>query len=272
MTIRYLNQGESVSLVNGVGQLSLTPPGGQFWIPRLIRVGSNDLASLPFPSVQPELTAALFHGGFQDIGVDAYVDGTGNGLGDVTALMNGTLVQTGEYLTVAWQPMDLVNVSFPAATGYMQVIGLTADTIAEATAALATAAPGPGFRTPIPSSMNMPPAGHVSSSFIFSNPGQNNNVVLINPSTGKYLYIYNVNILASAVTPNLTGYLQPINGVGGDTFAFYDAATSNLNTEVVWNYHGLRMNPNGLQWVQQGTAGAGAATVVVGTTHRFMPF
>ena len=272
MTIRYLNQGDSVALVNGVGQLSLTPPSGQFWIPRLIRVGATPSSALPFPNNQPSLSAALYHGGFSDTGVDAFVDGTGHGLGDVTAVMNGTLVQTGEYLTVAWQPLDLVNVSYPTTSGYVQVIGLTCDTITEATAALASAAPGPGFTSPIPNDMEMPQAGHVSGTFIFQNPGLNNTVTLINPSTGKYLYIYNVQTLISATVPNLTGYLQPVNGVAGDTFAFYDAASSNLNVPMIWNYNGLRMNPNGLQWFQQGTAAASSSAVVIGTTHRFMPF
>lgn len=272
MTIRYLDLGDSVPLVNGVGSLSITPPSGQYWIPRIIRVGCTVSTALPFPNNQPSLTAALFHGGFQDTGVDAYVDGTGNGLGDVTSRMNGTLVQTAEYLTVAWQPLDLVNQAFPSSSGYLQIIGLTADTISEATVALATATPGPGFAAPIPNPMQMPSAGHVSSTFIFQNPGPSNTVTLINPSTGKYLYLYNVQTLVSAITANLTGYLQPVNGIAGDTFSFYDAASASLNTTVVWNYNGMRMNPNGLQWFQQGSAPLGVASVVVNTTQRFMPF
>lgn len=272
MTLRYFFKGYSVDLVNGVGQVSMTPDTGQYLIPRIVRVGATQLASLAFPNNQPPLTCALYHGGVGDTNVDAFVDGTGNGLGDVTALLNGTLIQNGEFLTAAWQPLDLVNTAFPTASGYMQIVGLVADTITEATAALATAAPGPGFGSPIPNSMQMPPAGHISGTFIFQNPGLNNTVTLINPSTGKYLYIYNVHQLASQVVPNLTGYLQPVNGVAGDTFAFFDTASSNLDVPVVWDYHGLRMNPNGLQWFQQGTAAASSSSIVVGTTHRFMPF
>lgn len=272
MTIRYMSPGYPATLTNGVGQVSVTPPSGQFWIPRLIRVGTTQLASLQFPNNQPALTCAVYHGGFGDTNVDAYVDGTGNGLGDVTALMNGTLIQTGEYLTASWQPFDLINTAFPVASGYLQIIGLVADTITEATNALASAVPGPGFSSAIPNSMQMPPAGHVSGLFIFQNPGPGNTVTLINPSTGKYLYIYNVNILTGTSVPNADGNLQPVSGVAGDLFAYYNPGSTNLNTNVVWNFNGLRMNPNGLQWRQNGSAAANSVAYAVNTTHRFMPF
>lgn len=270
MTLRYLNKGQPVDLASGFATTSLTPDTGQYWIPRLIRVGVTQLASLAFPNNQPALTCALFHGGVGDTNVDAYVDGTGNGLGDVTALMNGTLIQTGEYLTASWQPFDLVNTAFPTAQGYLQIIGLTADSITEATGALATAAPGPGFGCPIPNSMQMPPAGHVSSLFIFNNPGQGNTVVLINPSSNRYLYIYNVNILAASTVANADGNLEPVNGVAGDLFAYFNPSSTISN--IVWDFHGLRMNPNGLQWRQQGNAPANSMNYSVNTTHRFMPF
>jgi hypothetical protein len=200
------------------------------------------------------------------------VDGTGNGLGDVSALLNGTLIQTAEWLTVAWQPFDLVNQAFPAASGYVQVIGLTADSIVEATDVLASAVPGPGFACPIPNSMQMPPAAHVSGLFVFNNPGQGNTVTLINPSTGKYLYIYNVNILTGTMVPNADGNLAPVGGVAGDLFAYYNPGNANLNTNVVFNFNGMRMNPNGLQWRQSGNAAANSVVYAINTSHRFMPF
>lgn len=271
MTLRYLNKQASGLLVNGVGQISMTPDTGQYWIPRVVRIGTTYSPS-GAPTSQPFLICKLYHGGVGDVNVDAYVDGTGNGLGDVTTLLNGSLIQTGEYITAAWQNLDLVGQTFAGVTGYLQLLGLTTDSITEATDALATAAPGPGFVSPIPNPLQMPPAAQDTGLFIFQNPGPNNAVVLLNPAVPYSLYIYSVTTLVSATVPNLSGYLQPVNSTITQNFAFYDAATASLNTEVVWDFHGMRTYPGGLQWFQNGTAAAGSATVVVGTSHRFLPF
>lgn len=270
MTLRYLKKGVPVNLVSGKGTVSLTPDTGQYWIPRLIRVGVNLPTSLAFPTNQPSLSCVLYHGGVGDTGVDAYVDGTGNGLGDVTAVMNGTLIQTGEYLTAQWSPLDLVNTTFPTTSGYLEIIGMTADTIIEATAALATASPGAGFVEPIPSAMRMPPAPNDGSVFQFNNPGQNNSVILLNPGTGTYLYLYSIEVYPFQTGTGAEGRFEPVGSTNATAIAFINPF-SYIGPMYV-QFYGMRMQPNGLQFTQSGNAAANIVTYGTAVTHRFMPF
>lgn len=272
MTIRYLTRAQPVNLTNGIGQAQLTPDTGQLWIPRLIRVGINVASTRKYgvePANNPPIACTLFHGGIGDVGADAYVDGTANGTGDVTGIMNGTLIQPGEFLTADWAPLDLQNPAFPSQSGYLQVLGLSADTITEATAALASAVPGPSFQSELPSPMHMPPAANTGGTFIFANPGQNNTVLLINPATGDYLYVYSLEIVPYQSGSGAEGIFTPI-GAASTSIGFVNPVSYMGPTYV--RLDGFKMQPNGLQFYQTGNAAPNLLSYSATSTHRFMAF
>lgn len=269
MTIRYLNYTASISVANGNGTLSISPPSGQFWIPRMVRLGVNYPDQTFYPVYTQQYLASLYHGGVGDKNVDAFVDGTGCGSGDVTSVLNGTLIQTGEYLTADWNILDLGTHHTPLnnGTGYMQVVGLTADSIAEVTDILATAAPGPRFQTPLPNTMQIPQAPSAGAVAIFNNPGQGNSVQLYSANP---LYIYTVSILTNGVLVNGDGALQPSATDNTWQFAYYNPGNAGNDTPLIWDFHGMRLDLGGLWWVQKGNGAVNSIAYAINFTYRAM--
>lgn len=269
MSIRYLTRGLPVNLTGGAGTGRLTPPTGQFWIPRTVRVGATLPTNLQYPTNQPPLVCQLYHGGVGDVGSDAFVDGTANGIGDVTSVLNGTLIQPGEYLTARWDPIDLFHSTINA-SGYLQIVGLTADTITEATSALATAVPGPGFTAPLSYPMHMPVSANDSALFQFMNPGPGGSVILLSGSTGAYLYVYSLFLKFYPAVAAVNGYFSSDAAPFTFPIAYVDPYAD--TGPYTFYYHGVRMIPNGLVYFQSGTGAANQMTFSVVTQHRFMLF
>lgn len=270
MTLRYLNKSDSLNIPNGSGKITFSPPSGQYWIPRFIRVGVRITDFPIFPTPNQQYFAALFHGGTGDTGVDAFVDGTGNGAGDVTAVMNGTLILPGEYLTVDWNILDLGDsmTADPTGLAFFQIIGLTTDDLAEATATIAYATPGPGFKTPLPNIMEVPPAPSFSSYQLFLNPGQNNSIqqIIANP-----LYVYNVSMFTETVLANADAFLRPSNAnLNFFKFSYYDPRSAGLAVPVHWNFHGMKLTTGGIDFVQAGTAAANSIVYALEIAWRGM--
>lgn len=279
MTLRYLLRGSTVTIdSNGTGNATLTPDGNQFWIPRLLRVGIMYPAISQFglpQVVQSPLSCTLFHGGSNDFTADAFVDATANGIGDVTGILNGTLIQPGEYITARWRPFDATSNLFPAPTeGYLSVLGLATDTLSEATAALATAVPGPGFLSELQSPMRIPPAPAFGVRNTFMNPGQNN-VVQLHVTNGiDYLYSIEAVPYQTGVA-GAEGYFSP-NGVTTMQIGFINPFA--YAGPVYLQFHGMQMPPanptagSGVQFVQSGNAAINAMSYSVTITFRVLFF
>lgn len=271
MTLRYLNFTASNPVVNGNAVVQASPPGGQYWIPRMVRVGISYTTQTfyPFPQNFMDYFCTLYHGGFLDKNIDAFVDGTCTGAGDVTSVLNGTLIQSGEYLTADWNvlDLDLNHSAIAGATAYMQIIGLTADTISEVTDVLAVSQPGPRFQNPLPSLVNIPPAPSGGSLNIFNNPGQNNTVQLFAASN---LYIYTVSILTGTNLINGDGVLQ---ASPTDTFwrwAYFNPGNNNNDQAQTWDFHGMKLTLGGLWWVQTGSAAINSTAYAIDISYRAM--
>lgn len=272
MTLRYLNVTGSVAIVNGHATVQVSPPAGQYWIPRMVRVGISyqDQSLYPFPtSTYVDYFCTLYHGGTGDKNIDAFVDGTSVGAGDVTSILNGTLIQTGEVLTANWNVLDLdLNHTSPSgATAYLQVIGLTADSITEVTAVLGVAQPGPGFRFPLPSLVNIPAAPSSGVKSIFNNPGQGNSVQLYGAST---LYLYTVSILTGTTLINGDGVLQASPTDNFWQWAYFNPGNNNNDMAQTWDFHGMKLTLGGLWWVQTGSAAANGTAYAVAFSYRAM--
>lgn len=272
MTLRYLNFTASTNVVNGHATVQGSPPSGQYWIPRMVRVGISytDQTLYPFPTNSfIDYFCTLYHGGTGDKNIDAFIDGTSSGLGDVTSILNGTLIQNGEFLTANWNVLDLDQNHTPAsgATAYMQIIGLTADTITEVTEVLGTAQPGPRFSTPLVDLLNVPPAPSEGTLRIFTNPGQNNTVQLI---AATPLYLYNVSILTSATLVNGDGVLQASPTDNTWRWAYFNPGISGNDVPQTWDFHGMKLSLGGLWWLQTGNAASGAVSYAIDFAYRAM--
>lgn len=271
MTLRYLNVAVPAAIVGGNAIAQASPPAGQYWIPRMVRVGISYTTQsfYPFPINFMDYFCTLYHGGTGDRNIDAFVDGTSSGAGDVTSILNGTLIQTGEYLTADWNVLDFGqnHAPIPGATAYMQIIGLTADTITEVTAVLAGAQPGPRFQTPLPNLLNTPPAPSGGVLNIFNNPGQNNVVQLF---AANPFYLYNVTILTGTTLINGDGVLQ---ASPTDTFwrwAYFNPGNNNNDQAQTWDFHGMKLTLGGLWWVQTGSAAINSTAYAIDIAYRAM--
>ena len=238
----------------------------------MVRVGVTYQSQTfyPFPTNSyVDWMVTLYHGGTGDRNIDAFVDGTSNGACDVTSVLNGTLIQPGEYLTADWNVLDLNQQhSTPSgATAYMQIVGLTADTITEVTAVLAMAAPGPRFLNALPSLVNIPPAPTQGLVTGFNNPGLNNTVQLI---AANPIYLYNVSMLSGTTAANTQGVIQ---ASPTDTFwqwAYFNPASTTTDEPQTWDFHGMKLTLGGLWWVQIGSAAANTVAYVASAAYRAM--
>jgi hypothetical protein len=274
MTIRYLKEGTSkvISGLTGAPTLTLTPPVGQFWLPRLLRVGVN-VPSLPSaPLAIAPLTCTIFHGGFNDFTPSAFVDATANGSQDVTGIMNGTLIQATEYLSAQWFRLDILDSPLPAGTvGYFEILGLSADTMAEVSLILAGSSPGSPFASRLPNPSDIPIAGEEITSAVYTNPGQNNRVDIILSSNGlEYLY-------------NLT--CQPFQTGTGAEGGFVLTGDSNTPNTIIapvnpfsyigpyiWDFNGFRSVGGGLSHLQTGNAAMNTVSFRTSAVTRFQFF
>lgn len=256
MTIRYLRQGFTGDFSGGRAQVQFTAANGQFWMPRLIRVGltlTTASPSNPNPA-PPQLACQLYHGGVGDVTADAFVDSTSNGAGDVTGLLNGTLIQPGEIVTAVWNPLDTGGSISNPGIAYLEIIGVSTDTITEATAQLANTSPGSPFRSALESASNLPPAAHNGISQTFSNPGQNNsvNIFIADPAAKTYLYA-----LESQPFQTFTGAEGDYNFGSGsrtDIQVMFVNPFSFLGPTIM-EYHGLAGIPNdAFRFTQRGNA------------------
>jgi hypothetical protein len=282
MTIRYINPANDGGFdVNGLSTVKIQVPAGQYWLPRLIKVGllgyPGQLAIRPF---EPRLYTKLYHGTPNDVGPGAFVDATINTFGgDVTAVLNGTMLQPGEWLTAITTTLNLDV--WTQGLVYLEVDGLTTGDISEAAQLVVNSVPGNAFRGQLAYPNAMPPMADRSLISTFFNPGLNNTVNLIaNPASStpspQNLFIYNASILAFGTAAGTDGNLQPIPptsppGVLVDGFLYYFPNTANLDTDFEQNFHGMQMMPGGLQWFQRGSAAANTVGFGVGVTYRFMP-
>jgi hypothetical protein len=262
MTTSYLYKGVTGLFTLSSGTLQLVPISSQFWVPRLIRIGTTLLA--PTSNI-PVGACQIFHGVISDESSAAFVDGTSNISGDVTGIMNGTLIQPGEAITALWTKMDLDEPAQLFGT-YLQILGVSCDNITEATALIATASPGPGFTSPLPNPNRPLPAGGSGLLTVFNNPGPGNSVVLLSASTGQLnQYIYNVTIIPGALTANMDGSLQTV--AGANNIAYVNAGIE--AGPSIWNFNGFKMTgAGGLQFHQTGSAAANAGAWAVDVVYR----
>lgn len=271
MTLRYLNVTQSVSLGNGQVTTSVSPPAGQYWIPRMVRVGISfgDSNIYPFPRNNfVDYFCTLYHGGTGDRNIDSFVDGTSSGAGDITSILNGTLIQSGEFLTAYWNVLDLnQNHTAPTAgaTCYLQVIGLTTDSITEVTEVLATAQPGSGFRVPLVSLLNIPPAPSQGLLTVFNNPGQGNSVQLL---AANDIYLYSVGILTGTTLVNGDGSLQASPTDDFWRWAYFNPGNNNNDQAQTFYFNGMKLTLGGLWWKQGGSAAANGTAYALNIAYR----
>ena len=294
MTIRYINPANDAPFVsdggappNIISTVQIQVPNNQYWLPRLIKVGllgyPGTLNLRPF---QPRLLTKLYHGTPNDTSPGAFIDSTVNTWpGDVTAILNGTMLQPGEWITAITTTLNSVSHasdSWSAGLVYLEVDGLTTDSFSEAANLVVASAPGPAFRGQLAYPMAMPPMGDRSVEQAFFNPGQNNAVHIIASAaatgSSQNLFIYNVTIEAftSPAVINADGVFEPIPpisppGVNVDPFMYYNPYSANASIPFGQEFHGMEMLPGGLQWFQLGNAAANSVAYGVSVTFRDMP-
>lgn len=279
MTIRYISPANDGGFnASGVSIVQIQVPSGQYWLPRLIKVGmlglpTSALSSRPFV---PRLITRLYHGTPTDMGPSAFVDATVNTVtGDVTSVLNGTMLQPGEWITAVTSALNLDT--WTQGLVYLELDGLTTDSIDEAAQLVASSVPGPAFRGQIAYPMALPPMPDRSGVHVFFNPGQNNAVNLIASVPNSNLFIYNISIvgLTTPTVPGGDGAFQPNPptsppGVLTDQFGYYDPYTANASIDFEQDYHGYQMLPGGLQWFQIGPATANTLAYGTSVASRFM--
>jgi hypothetical protein len=112
----YLTMSTSVVLdSNGNGTATLAPSVGQYWTPKLVRVGTTLLSS-------PVAYCVLYEGAATVKNQTTFIDDTSAGSGDTTSMVAGTVVQFGEALTAVWIGGN------PGDTAVMSVFGVSCNT------------------------------------------------------------------------------------------------------------------------------------------------
>lgn len=211
MTIRYITPANDGAFnASGVSTVQIQVPAGQYWIPRLIKVGMlgnpGELSIRPF---EPRLMTKLYHGTPTDTGPGAFVDSTVNAVtGDVTAILNSTVLQPNDWITAITTSLNLDI--WTQGLIYLEVDGLSTDTITEAAQYVISSVPGRAFQGQLSYPMAMPPMPDRTLVSIFSNPGPNNTVNLVGSPVGTNLFVYNVSIIITAALGGMDGALQPI--------------------------------------------------------------
>lgn len=273
MTIRYMHVSDSAAFDNsGNSKVVLQPPGGQIWVPKLLRVGlvgtPFNIATVPYAAI---LMASIYHGTSGDVNVDAFVDRTGRGTSDVTGLLNGSLIQPGEVITGIWNTQDRQHF-WQAGQAYLDLVGLTVDTMEEATGILTISQPGEPFSAQISNPMKLPDTGQYTQFSTFNNPGPNGvvNIFNVNDPTLS-LYIYDVEIMADATVANASGVLQSGNVAFGQMdFMYYNPLSASADIPLIHNFRGLQMLPTGISFAQVGSAAANSVVYRVLITYRLM--
>lgn len=280
MTLRYINPADDAGFnSSGISTVRLQVPSGQYWIPRLIKTGllgyPGRLSVRPF---EPRLITKLYHGTPSDTGPGAFVDSTVNTFtGDVTSILNGTVLQPGEWLTAVTSTLNLDT--WTQGLVYLEFDGLTTGDIVEASQFVASSVPGLPFRGQLAYPMAMPPMADRVNLYRFNNPGSGNTVNLIADvsATGspENLFIYQVSMLAFASVAGADGALSPIPPVAFpltvvDQFMYYNPVNTSTAQPVFQDYRGLQMLPGGLQWIQLGSAAANAVEFAIDVAFRFM--
>jgi hypothetical protein len=278
MTLRYINPANDAGFnASGISTVQIQVPSGQYWLPRLIKIGLlGNPGQLNIRPFIPRLITQLYHGTPTDTSPGALIDSTVNtASGDVTAILNGTMLQPGEWLTAITRTLNLDV--WTQGLVYLEFDGLTTGDLIEATQYLANTTPGQSFRGQLAYPMAMPPMPDRTFESVFFNPGQNNTINLFGLSTGPNLFIYNVS-MEGLTTPAVTGAdsaLQPIPptsppGVIVDKFAYYDPYTANASISFAQDYHGYQMLPGGVQFIQIGPAAVNTSAFAVNIGYRFM--
>lgn len=279
MTLRYINPANDSPFVGGISTVTVPVPSGQYWIPRLIKVGMLNLpGELSIRPFEPRLMTKLYHGSPGDAGPGAFVDSTVNTpAGDVTAILNGTILQPGEWITVITSSLNLDT--WTQGLVYLEVDGLTTGDANEAAQTTISSVPGLPFQGRLYYPLTMPPMADRSNTYNFSNPGLNNTVNLIGSPTNTNLFIYQVSIIAlnnaGGAATNTSSELQPIPptsppGVITDPFMYYEPGTSNSAINFAQDFRGMQMLPGGLQYRQLGSAAPNTGTIGMQVTYRFM--
>lgn len=275
MTIRYISPANDGGFnASGISTVQIQVPYGQYWLPRLIKVGlAGNPGELNIRPFEPRLMTKLYHGNPTDVSPGAFVDSTVNTVtGDVTAILNGTMLQPGEWLTAITSTLN--NDVWTQGLVYLELDGLTSDNIAEAAQLIVSSVPGLPFQGQLSYPTVMPPMPDRSVLAVFNNPGQTNTVNILGSPPNTNLFIYNVSTFGQNVAFT-DGALQPIPpvsppGVLTDRFNYYNPGTANAAINYAQEYHGYQMLPSGLQWVQTGSAAVNTGSLGLSVTYRFM--
>lgn len=272
MTIRYLQKAASQVISGGNSTLTLTPPVGQFWLPRLLRVGINNPAFPAAPLAIAPLVCTVYHGGIGDLSQDAFVDATANATQDVTGIMNGTLIQATEYLSAVWSHPEVGDPPIPSgAVGYFQILGMSADTMAEVATILAGSSPGAPFASRLANMSDIPVAGEDINSATFTNPGQNNTVNII-PTSNGLLYIYNLTCQPFQTgTGTEGGFILPGDSVSPNVI-FAPVNPFSYIGPYIWDFNGFRSIFGGISFLQTGNGAANSMSYRVSVVTRSMFF
>lgn len=241
---------------SNTAKVQMSPGVGQYWSPKIIRVGTVIPANLGTLQEQVKTTCTVFHGAAGDTGVDAFVDSTRFGNGDTTGVMSGVVVQPGEFITVEWQVESegFFNVSIPGATAYVGLYGESS-----------TVPPSQGFV--IPEVMGSRFSGNVidvsqqspvvPAAFSFLNPGAGANVTIISPNPGQGLYLFE---LAYTATTLLADSLCNWNSPNAGLPIMFDAFGGSAAPRAV-NLGGMVIPDGGLTFHQNGGAAAGGTQI-----------
>lgn len=272
MTLRYLYRpGSQPTTATGFATVQLTPDYGQFWAPRLVRVGMNLLtANLNNPDSDPIMNCTLYHGLQGDINIDAFVDSTMLGAGgDITAIMNGVLIQPGEYVTARWTRQDQSQIpNISGAIAYMELIGLTSDTLNDVAELTAASVPGARFYGQPPNKTFPPPAANLGTAFNFNNPGQNSTVQIVTNVFPGSVYFYELSFEATSTAPQCLGTFST-NDYYGPQYLASDLAIP--QSPRIFEFNGLRSSGGGLVYKQLGPTGINVFTYSGAVTYR-LPF
>lgn len=272
--IRYLqNANTGVCTSIGSATVQLTPSYGQYWAPRIIRIGMNmQTANKVAVDHDPILLCNLYHGMQGDTGLDAFVDSTIFGIsGDITSIMNGMLIQPGEYLTAQWSQINVAqNPNIAGGTAYLEIDGLVSDTLNDVAELSAASVPGARFAGQPPSKWNPPPAANLGIQANFNNPGAGNSVQLL-PNLTTSLYIYQLNYEVTSTVVQCAGIFITQDFYGGQVLVADEGIPQSAR---IYDFRGLRSSGGGLFYTQQGPTPTNTFTYNVAITYRipFPPF